>query len=138
MSSTAAYRKLATKVNQSINFQSIKYVFKTIFSLFFLLGGWRGNERSCSSTSREIFPTFVGMVGAQTCPTPTPPPSTPSTPSTVQYHFCGVISSNALNLFLSNLDTLPISRSSFHRYRWMFTVISPPTNSPPRSLIATK
>ena len=131
MSSTAAYRKLATKVNQSINFQSIKYVFKTIFSLFLLLGGWRGNERSCSSASREIFPTFFGMLVAPTC-------CTPSTPSTVQHHFCGAIASIGLNQLLSNLDSVLISRSSFHRYRWMFTVISPTRSGLVANQLATK
>ena len=86
-------------VQQPIENWQLKYVFKTIFSLFVLVGGWRGNERSCSSTSREIFPTFVGMVGAQTCPTPTP-----STPSTVQHHFCGAISSIAR--FVTDLKEL--------------------------------
>ena len=61
-------------VQQPIKNWQLKYVFKTIFSLFFLLGGGRGNKRSCSSASCEIFMTFVGMVGAQTCPTTAPPP----------------------------------------------------------------
>lgn len=87
-------------VQQPIENWQLKYVFKTIFSLFFLLGGWRGNERSCRSASREMFPTFFGMVGAQTCPTTAQTPHTPSTPSTVQYHSCGAISSIALNLLL--------------------------------------
>ena len=123
MSSTAAYRKLATKVNQSINFQSIKYVFKTMFSLFFSLGGWRGNERSCSSASRETFPTFFGMVGAQTCPTTAQTPHTPSTPSTVQHHSCGAISSIALNLLLFRSSRRQEGDSS-------------PTNSPPSNVSA--
>ena len=44
-----------------------------------------------------MFPTFFGMVGAQTCPTTA---QTPHTPSTVQHHSCGAISSIALNLLL--------------------------------------
>ena len=55
-------------VQQPIENWQLKYVFKTIFSLFFLLGGWRGNERSCRSASREMFPTFFGMVGGTNLP----------------------------------------------------------------------
>ena len=108
-------------VQQPIENWQLKYVFKTIFSLFFLIGGWRGNERSCRSASREMFPTFFGMVGAQTCPTTA---QTPHTPSTVQHHSCGAISSIALNLLLFRSSRRQEGDSS-------------PTNSPPRSLIAT-
>ena len=38
-------------VQQPIENWQLKDVFKTIFSLFFLLGGWRGNERSQVATS---------------------------------------------------------------------------------------
>ena len=116
-------------VQQPIENWQLKYVFKTIFSLFVLVGGGEETSEVVAPQVAKFFRRLLEWWGHKLAQPRNPPPPHPYPLHPLH---------RTTPFLWSHIDSLLISRSSFHRYRWMFTDISPPRSGLAANQRATK